>query len=327
MVRVVTRLSIYLLCLLLLFVVENPLSAVGASQQACLPTIQDQLTTPPEQAGTVLINEALLSSKKVWSCPGATSVPGPADTSWLELYNPLALSFNIYGVHAAIDGGSGTTPMYFPFGSAIAAHGFLTIFPNKSIIFPNNTPETFTRRLLFNGTVIDQITIPANLGTDQSYARVPDGASTWVITNTPTIGRSNALPTPTPKPIHTPKPVAAKKKSSGSKISARASIKSTPGKTLATNPGTTTTTQSSHPAVVNGVQPPWHQLQLPSPSSSPQSASSAAAVATVAPVDTTANAPPANNDSADIPRKLLFTGLAIACAGALFWCWRRFMHS
>jgi hypothetical protein len=321
MMHVVTRVSICLLCLLLLFVVENPLSALGAVQQACLPTIQGSITIPPEQAGTVLINEALLSSKQPWSCPGATSVPESTDTYWLELYNPMALSFDIYGVHAAIDSGPGTTPIYFPLGSAIAAHGFL-------IIFPRNAPGNFTRRLLFNGTVIDQITIPANLGTDQSYARVPDGASTWVITNTPTIGSSNVLPTPTPKPIHTPKPVTAKKKSSsGSKISAKASIKSTPGKTLATNPGTTTTTQSSHPVVVNGVQPPWHQLQLPSPSSSPQSASSVAAVATVAPVDTTANAPPANNDGADIPRKLLFTGLAIVCAGALFWCWRRFMHS
>jgi len=239
----------------------------------------------------------------------------------------MALSFDIYSVHAAIDGGSGTTPMYFPFGSAIAAHGFLTIFPNNSIIFPNNTPETFTRRLLFNGTVIDQIAIPANLGNDQSYARVPDGASTWVITTTPTIGRSNVLPTPTPRPIpkptHTPKPVATQKKSSGSKTSGKGNAKSTPGKTLATNPGTTTTTQSNHPGIVSGVQPPWHQLQLPSPSSSPQSASAAA---TAAQVDTAANAPPANNDSADIPRKLLFTGLALACTGALLWWWRRFMH-
>jgi hypothetical protein len=326
MVHVVMRVSVCLLCLLLLFFVENPLSAVGASQQACLPAIQGSITIPPEQAGTVLINEALLSSKKSWSCPGATSVPGPTDTSWLELYNPLALSFDIYSVHAAIDGGSGTTPMYFPFGSAIAAHGFLTIFPNKNIIFPNNTPETFIRRLLFNGTVIDQITIPVNLGTDQSYARMPDGASAWVITTTPTIGYSNVLPTATPKPIRTPKPVTAKKKSSASKISGKVSIKSAPGKTLSTNPGPATTPQSSSPGVVNGVQPPWHQLQLPN-SSSPQSASAVSTVTPMAPIDTTANAPPANNASADIPRKLLFTGLAIACAGALFWCWRRFIHS
>ena len=325
MVHVVTRMSICLLCLVLLFFIENPLSALGAVQQACLPTIQGPITIPPEQAGTVLINETLLSSKKTWSCPGATSVPGPTDTSWLELYNPMALSFDIYSVHAAIDGGSGTTPMYFPFGSAITAHGFLTIFPNNNIIFPHNTPETFTRRLLFNGTVIDQITIPSNLGNDQSYARVSDGASKWVITDTPTIGSSNVLPTPTPKPIRTPKPVTTKKKSSGNKISG--SIKSTPGKTQTTNSGITTTTQSSHPGIVNGTQPPWHQLQLPSPSSSSQSTAAATTVATVTPSDTTANSPPANNDNADTPRKLLFTGLTIACAGALFWYWRRFIHS
>ena len=262
MVHVVMRVSVCLLCLLLLFFVENPLSALGASQQACLPTIQGSITIPPEQAGTVFINEALLSSKQPWSCPGSTSVPDPTDTYWLELYNPMALSFDISGVHAAIDSGPGTTPIYFPLGSAIAAHGFLTIFPR------NDSPRNFNRRLLFNGTVIDDITIPPNLGTDQSYARVPDGASTWEITTTPTIGRSNVLPTPTPKPTRTPKPVTAKKKSNGSKISVKSSIKSTSGKTLSTNPGTTTTAQNNHPVVVNGVQPPWHQLQLPSPSSS-----------------------------------------------------------
>ena len=64
MVHVVMRVSGCLLCLVLLFFVEIPLSALGASQQACLPTVPDQLTTPPEQVGTVLINEALLSSKK-----------------------------------------------------------------------------------------------------------------------------------------------------------------------------------------------------------------------------------------------------------------------
>jgi hypothetical protein len=322
MVHVVMRVSICLL--LLLFFVGNPLPAMGASQQVCLPSIQGPITTPPEQVGTVLINEVLLASKQPVSCPGATTVPDPTNTSWLELYNPMALSFNLYIVHAAIDGGSGTTAMLFTFGSAIAAHGFLTIFLNKNIIFTNGAPETFTRRLLFNGTVIDQITLPSNLGTDQSYARVPDGASKWEITNTPTIGRSNVLPTPTPKPTHTPQPATTKKKSSGSKNSIKASIRSTSGKTPTTQPGTITPAQGSHPAVVNGAQPPWHQLQLPGTSSSPQSA---LAAATVAPVDTTANAPPATNDSTDVPRKMLFTGLALACAGALFWCWRRFMHS
>ncbi len=295
------------------------LSASAAPQQACLPTVQGQLATPPEQAGTILINEVLLSSKKTWSCPGSTSVPGSEDNSWIELYNPMALSFNLYIVHAAIDGGSGTTAMYFPFGTAIAAHGFLIIFPDKSIIFPNGAPETFTRRLLFTGTVINQITIPSNLGEDQSYARIPDGGSKWEITNTPTIGISNVLPTPTPKPVRTPKPATVKKKSS-SKIS----VKTTTNKTTSTQIGTTTTGESTNPPVANGVQPAWSQLQLPATSSSPQTTPS---VATVSPVDTAATSSPANSASGDVPRNILFTGLAAAFIGALLWWWRRFKHA
>ncbi len=321
MVHVVMRVSICLL--LLLFFVGNPLSARGASQQVCLPTIQGSITTPPEQAGTVLINEALLSSKQPWSCPGSTSVPATTDTSWLELYNPMALAFDIYGVHAAIDNGPNTTPIYFTFGSAIAAHGFLIIF------LPQSSPQSFNRRLLFHGTVIDDITVPSNIGSDQSYARTPDGASKWEITNTPTIGLSNVLPTPTPKttpkPTPTPHPVATKKKSSGNKLSVKTSSRSTPGTTSTTHRGTTASAQSSPPIGVNGVQPPWHQLQLPGTPSSSQNTT-----ATVVPADTpatTANAPLANNDNADVPRKMLFTGMALACAGTLFWWWRRFIRS
>ncbi len=321
MVHVVTKVSICLF--LLLFFVGNPLSARGASQQACLPTVQGPLTIPHEQLGTVLINEVLLSSKQPWSCPGSTSVPGTTDTSWLELYNPMALAFDIYGVHAAIDNGPNTTSTSFSFGSAIAAHGFLTIF------LPQRSPQSFNRRLLFNGIVIDDITISSNLGIDQSYARVPDGASKWEITNTPTIGRTNVFPTPTPrttpKPTSTPHPVATKKKSNVNKHSAKTSGRSTPGTTSTTHQGTTASAQSSSPGVANGVQPPWHQLQLPGTPSSLQNTT-----ATVVPNDTlttTATAPPANNDNADVPRKMLFTGMAIACASTLFWWWRRFIRS
>lgn len=167
-----------IVCLLCMLFGGTTLSASAASHQACLPTVQGPITTPPAQAGTVLINEVLLSSKQTWSCPGSTSVPGSEDNSWIELYNPMALSFNLYIVHAEIDGGPGTTPILFPFGSAIAAHGFLAFFPYKRTLFPNGV-ETFTRRLLFNNgpvsTVINQITIPSNFGDGQSYARIPMG--------------------------------------------------------------------------------------------------------------------------------------------------------
>jgi hypothetical protein len=305
-----------IVCLLRLLSSGTTLSASAAPLQACLPTVQGQPTTPPAQAGTLLINEVLLSSKQTWSCPGSTSVPDAEDNSWIELYNPMALSFNLYTVHAAIDGGPGTTSMYLPFGSAITARGFLTIFPAKSIIFPNGAPETFTRRLLFSGTVIDQITLPSNLGEDQSYARIPDGGSRWEITNTPTIGISNVLPTPTPKPLPTPKPVTVKKKSS-SKTSLKTSSKTTSSKTTSAQTDTTTG-GSTNPSLASGVQPAWSQLQLPTtPATEP---------AAVSPLDATTIPSPTNSTNGDVLRNMLFAGVAIVLVGALLLWWRRFKH-
>ncbi len=308
-----------IVCLLCMLFGGTTLSASAASHQACLPTVQGPITTPPAQAGTVLINEVLLSSKQTWSCPGSTSVPGSEDNSWIELYNPMALSFNLYIVHAEIDGGPGTTPILFPFGSAIAAHGFLAFFPYKRTLFPNGV-ETFTRRLLFNNgpvsTVINQITIPSNLGGGQSYARSTDGGSKWEITNTPTIGRSNILPVPTPKAIRTSKAATTKKKSSGGKISVTSS------KTTSTHISTTTTGESTTPPVASGSQPAWSQLQLPTPVS-PLPTTEAAAVS---PPDTTTTSPPANSTNGDAPRNLLFTGVAAVFVCALLLWWRRFKH-
>lgn len=322
-VQFVARTSICLLSLCLLFLLFNgtSLTASGASQQVCLPTVSGQPTTPPEQAGTILINEVLLSSKKLWSCPGSTTVPGSTNTSWIELYNPRALPFNLYIAHAVLDGGPGTNAIYFPFGSAIAAHGFLTIFPDESMIL-NGGAETFIRRLLFNGpngTVIDHVTIPANLGNGQSYARIPDGGPKWEITNTPTIGSSNVLPTATVK--HTLKSSTTKIKSSRVATSGN-----TTGFTNTSSYiGPTITGENTNAPAASGAQPAWGQMQLPAtPSSLPTSPSGAA----VSSVDTTTSPPPANNTNADVPRNVLFTGLAIVLVGTLFW-WgrRRFMRS
>jgi len=233
----------------------------------------------------------------------------------------MSLSFNLYAVHAAIDGDSGTTPMYLPFGSTIAAHGFLTVFPAENIIFLNSNAKTLTRRLLFNGSVINTIKLPANLGNDQSYARVPDGGSQWEITNTPTIGISNVLPTSTPKPIPTPKPAIVKKKSS-SKISVTTSSKTATSKTTATPTATTTSRENTNPPATSAAQPAWGQMQLPT-TASPYPTPEAAAVS---PPGTTTTSPPANSTSSDVPRNVLFTGIAAAFVCALLLWWRRFKH-
>jgi outer membrane biosynthesis protein TonB len=311
-------------CLLCCLFAASSLPTSAASQQVCLPT-QVQADPPPIQPGTVLINEVLLSSKKALSCPGSTAVPGIQDTAWIELYNPKALPFNLYSVQAAIDGGPGTSPMFFPFGSTIAAHGFLTIFPDKSTIFPNGTAETLIRRLLFNDTtIIDQITVPPNLGDGQSYARVPDGASKWVITDAPTMGNSNVLPTPTPKVAHTPKPTPTPKTAATPK-SAPSKKKSSVSTTPSAQTSTTFNGASSNPPTINGSQPTWNQLQLPASSSANQTTP---ATTTNTSIDTSATSPPPNSNNGDALRTMLIIAAlgTIAACSALWWRRRRFKH-
>ncbi len=184
----------------------------------------------------LLINEVLAAPGSTWNCSEQGTHSLSTD-SWVELYNPGNRPLDLYSVHAKFDSGPNTFVFHFPLGAAIGPHGFLVLFPdaNSSMLLPG-----VTLRFLIGDATIDQVTLPA-LGVDQSYARVPDGSNTWGITNSPTIDASNTplQPTPTSSSNH------------GGTGSGSGDY------------GSGTGHKSSTPSLVNGTQPGWSKLQLP----------------------------------------------------------------
>ena len=220
------------IAILLLFPAISAPVYASAPAHGCAPTtpppVPGSLVTPPATAGIVVINEILNNPDSTWNCTEPTGSFALTTDSWVELYNPQNQPFNLYAARASLDDGPGAPAFHFPFGAAIAAHGFFVVFPDSysGMLNGNNL------RLTFAGATIDQVSPPA-LPADNSYARIPDGSPNWQITNQPTIDASN-LPSTTATPT----------------------------------PATTNTTGSSSsngttPTLVTGKQPGWDKLQLP----------------------------------------------------------------
>ncbi len=273
---------------------------VGAAH-GCAPSIPPSVPGSPAPApatqGVVLINEVLLNPQSRWNCaePGSTFSDQDA---WVELYNPQNQSFNLYAAHAYLDSGPTTNPYYFPFGASIAARGFLVIFPRIDATFV--LTETSTIRLLISGVTIDQIMVP-NLAGDQSYARIADGASKWQVTNTPTIDASNNSSQPSSTPI---------------------SSSTSTGNRGYGGQGNGGTTKTNTP-VVDGTQPAWVGLRLPTPTPVPGITPTVSGSLTPLP-----SSPPPTSSGLDTPWRIaLTTLLAIALVLTLFWCWRLFRAS
>jgi len=288
----------------MLFVRVSPASASGPTHgcaPAIPPTVSGSPAPVPATAGIIALNEILLNPATAWNCSDTAGASSPTD-SWIELYNPQSQPLNLYSGHAMLDTGPGTNPYYFPLGASIAAQGFMVIFPFTRLSFTSSV--TLSVRLIVNGTIIDQVTIP-QLNPDQSYARMPDGSGKWQITATPTIDASNmtGLVTPTPTPT----------KSSGN---GNTSSGNTSGGNSNATPGTGT-------KIVSGVQPSWTKITLPVTPTSPAANDTSAGTPTT--LSTPASTPaPQASDSFDIPRRIIVTLLLIALAATLFWCWRLF---
>ncbi len=281
-----------------LFMSITPLSLFATSSHGCAPLtpppVAGSLIVPSTQYGTLLINEVLTLPHSTWNCSESGTYTQP-DDGWVELYNPQNRPFDLYSVHSSLDSGPNTNSFYFPFGSAIAAHGYLVVFPSTSETFLST--EGAVLRLIINDVVIDEINIP-RLGEDQSYARIADGSSIWQVTSNPTIDASNALAqraTPTPNP--------SKSSSSGYESGGN---------------HTSTASGATHQALVDGSQPDWRILQLPtSASNTPVALASTEVAAT----------PPQPSNNMDIPHKVVLTLLVVALALTLLWGMKLFIHS
>ncbi len=261
----------------------------------------------PATSGIIDINEVLLNPHSTWNCSENGTYFTTSD-SWVELYNTQNVAYNLYAAHAVLDSGPSTNAYYFPLDASIAARGYLVLFPRTNSSFV--ATETSTLRLVINSVSVDQITIPT-LGPDQSYARTTDGASSWGISTTPTIDASNtsfqltptSTPT-TPRPTPTPTSTSTRGSSTGSYTTGTGSDSS--GNSNYNNQKT----------LVNGTQPPWSNLQLPTVISSTP-------VIAFAPT-TLSSSPQASTTGLDLPRRIALTVIVIVLASALFWCWRVF---
>lgn len=272
----------------------------AASGHGCAPSTPPPVSGSPVPAsatpGTVLINEILLVPDSTWNCSESGTFTVTNDT-WIELYNPQNQPLDLYAAHTSIDSGPGSNAYYLPFGAAIAAHGYLVLFPRTSSAFV--ATETATLRLVIAGVTIDQVTVPQLAG-DQSYARIPDGANTWQIANAPTVNASNGSPqvnpTSTPSPQSTPQSHRGGNNGNG-------------------NP----TGEHGNTPIANGTQPAWPNLQLPAA----QSTSPVQATTT-----TLLSSPtPTTGGGLDVPHRIALTLLLVALALAFLWCWRLFTSS
>jgi hypothetical protein len=276
------------------------------------PTISGTLVQPTATRGTLFINEVLLVPHSTWNCSELGTFT-PTDDTWLEIYNTQDQPFDLYAVHASIDSGPSTNPFYLPFGSAIAPHGFLVVFPRTDESFIST--ETSQWRLLIDGIAVDEVTIPS-LGEDQSYARIPDGSPSWVITSIPTIDSSNITsvipPTHTMTRAQSTATAHILRGTNGRSSSNRGTRNGNEGIGTDNNGGTPTDGQQ-----INGVQPTWSTLQHPVTVLTSQTLTTASSNSLVQ----------GKSNELDILHKFLLIILIVALAAALFWCWRLFRTS
>lgn len=274
-----------------LFLSIGPLRSFASTGHNCAPAIPPPvpgtLTNPAATPGTLFINEVLLQPHSIWNCAETGGYFSTRD-AWIELYNPQNQPLNLYAAHTYIDMGTSTGNYYLPFGTAIAAHGFLVLFPFYNATFRPTASMTF--RLVIGATVIDQVAVPT-LGPDQSYARTSDGGPVWQITAIPTIDASNGTA-----------PVTPVSQGGG-------------GSSSTPTPGT------SNSAIASGTQPAWGKLQLPA---TPQSTSTTAGTGTNINSAPTTLITPATSTTGglDTGHRIALTVIVILIILVLFACWK-----
>lgn len=276
--------------------------AFGAQVHGCAPDVPPPVPGNPVPLQTlpesVLINEALSQPGSNWNCSETNRAFSQMNDSWVEFYNPQNQPINLYAAHAQLSLNDGSTSILLPFGSIIAAHGYLVLFPQEKQTVASPLPWNII--LSVDGTTIDRATIPL-LQPDQSDARVPDGATQWLYASNPTIGTSNnstnqpVTPTPTKTTTATKTPT-----SSGAGVGV----------------GTGQPTSS-------GTQPAWGQVQLPSDPAPVPSGSTTANPPAQLPGQSQ-NPPPPQSNSPDGGVITLLVFLSLLFLSTLVWCWRLF---
>jgi hypothetical protein len=148
----------------------------------------------PLDPSSIKLNEILTNPTKDWNCDGKAD----GSDQWIELINTSGSDESLFGLQLGSQGKS----VLLSSSYRIAAYSYLIIFSNQIPTIPLSRGSGQLDLLDGSGTVIDAVNYPA-LGTDQSYARSPNGTGQWQVTTTPTPGAANVItsgssPTPTP---------------------------------------------------------------------------------------------------------------------------------
>ncbi len=121
----------------------------------------------------------------------------PSSPDWIEIYNPNSSSVDIggYKVYNLV-GKNGTKPKkMIPAGTSIAGKSLYVVIVNDTVSTSGFDLSAAGETVWFengSGTIIDSVLTPV-LGIDSSYARKPDGASTWATVTPPTKGTANSI--------------------------------------------------------------------------------------------------------------------------------------
>lgn len=122
-----------------------------------------------------------------------------ADPDWIELYNISSNDVDLSGYKIYDSGAQGGTKdkKGFPSGAVIPAKGFYVIVTDGSepndFGLSNNGEEVWFED--GTGAVIDNVIFPA-LESGKTYARIPDGSTTWRVVTDYTKGKSNIVKSP-----------------------------------------------------------------------------------------------------------------------------------
>ncbi|MFZ4619553.1 MAG: lamin tail domain-containing protein [Bacteroidota bacterium] len=114
---------------------------------------------------------------------------------WIEIYNPNTTAMNIGGYKIYDAGGqSGAKPKKtIAAGTSLGAKAYLVIKVDTADVSGFGLSSIGETVWFENGSgvIVDSCVIPA-LGIDSSYARKPDGSTSWQIANPPTKGGPNS---------------------------------------------------------------------------------------------------------------------------------------
>ena len=165
---------------------------------ATAPTTTLSYTVGGGTVPVLYVNEILASNA------AGTPDPNGEFDDWFEVYNPGSTPVDLGGMFVTDDlavKNKWQIPATDPTASTVPAHGYLVIWadsqPDQGVVHVNFKLSASGEAIgLYTAALqtVDEVTFGAQTA-DISYARVPDGSSTWVLLTSPTPGATNGTGT------------------------------------------------------------------------------------------------------------------------------------